>query len=225
MAKAAIKTAAVASAKAKTKSRTKAKTPYELCAAAAEATIADFEGDPIESEGDEAAQRKLYERLSEVISDARDTGSSLIASIDWLEKALEVFEAGFEAEYGYHPADSSAASVTPKETITNRRNGYVTHFGPRRAFDGDYVRQVIAASGCSADDISRLIFCLQPLAENNLGDWTVNELLYISPILHEDFPPDVKAAFIREMETQFRAGKLSLRLISNDNADESGRHE
>jgi hypothetical protein len=115
--------------------------------------------------------------------------------------------------------DGAAGGVTPNPTIVNRRTGYVAHFGPRRAFDGAYVGEVFAASGCLEKDVRRLIplleeitdkeeeptvegvldeclegycdlsrgeaehvaWCLEPLADNDCGDWLVADLVELLP--------------------------------------------
>jgi hypothetical protein len=72
--------------------------------------------------------------------------------------------------------DEAAGGVTPNPTIVNRRTGDVAHFGRRRAFDGAYVGEVLAASGCRNKDIERLI----PLLGKVIGhdeEATVEELL------------------------------------------------
>ncbi len=42
-------------------------------------------------------------------------------------------------------AADASGGVTPTPEIVNRRTGYVQKFGPRRAFDGAYVGEVLAA--------------------------------------------------------------------------------
>jgi hypothetical protein len=76
--------------------------------------------------------------------------------------------------------------VTPTPEIANRRTGYVQKFGLRRAFDGSYVVEVLAASGCWTEDVEKALWVLAPLAEHNCGDWTVNDLLRVLPaVFHE----------------------------------------
>ncbi len=76
--------------------------------------------------------------------------------------------------------------VTPTPEIVNRRTGYVQKFGARRAFDGAYVGEVLAASGCWTEDVEKALWVLAPLAEHNCGDWTVNDLLRVLPVaFHE----------------------------------------
>jgi hypothetical protein len=71
------------------------------------------------------------------------------------------------------------------ETVTNRRTGYVQKFGPRRAFDGAYVGEVLAASGCWTHDIETALWVLKPLAEH-CGDWTVKMLLDALPVVFHE---------------------------------------
>jgi hypothetical protein len=79
----------------------------------------------------------------------------------------------------------AAGGVIPTPEIVNRRTGDVQQFGPRRAFDGPYVLQVLAASGCWKENIDQAIWVLAPLAEHNCGDWTIDELLGVLPIFCE----------------------------------------
>jgi hypothetical protein len=76
--------------------------------------------------------------------------------------------------------------VTPTPEIVNCRTGYVQKFGLRRAFDGSYVGEVLAASGCWTEDVEKALWVLAPLAEHNCGDWTVDDLLRVLPtVFHE----------------------------------------
>jgi hypothetical protein len=80
----------------------------------------------------------------------------------------------------------AAEGVTPNAEVVNRRSGYVQKFGQRRAFDGAYVGEVLAASGCWTEDVERALWVLAPLAEHNCGDWTVKDLLDVLPsVFHE----------------------------------------
>jgi hypothetical protein len=80
----------------------------------------------------------------------------------------------------------AADGVTPTPEIVNRRTGYVQKFGARRAFDGSYVGEVLAASGCWTEDVEKALWVLAPLAEHNCGDWTVKDLLRVLPVaFHE----------------------------------------
>jgi hypothetical protein len=80
----------------------------------------------------------------------------------------------------------AAGGVTPTPEIVNRRTGYVQHFGPRRAFDGSYVGEVLAASGCWTEDVQKALWVLAPLAEHNCGDWTVDDLLRVLPVVFHE---------------------------------------
>jgi hypothetical protein len=83
-------------------------------------------------------------------------------------------------------AAEAAGGVTPTAEIVNRRTGYVQHFGPRRAFDGAYAGEVLAASSCWAEDVEKALWVLAPLADHNCGDWTVKDLLSVLPaVFHE----------------------------------------
>ncbi len=82
--------------------------------------------------------------------------------------------------------DEAAGGVQPRPEIVNRRTGYVQQFGPRRAFDGAYLGEVLAASGCWTEDVQKALWVLAPLAEHNLGDWTVKDLLRALPVVFHE---------------------------------------
>jgi hypothetical protein len=99
----------------------------------------------------------------------------------------------------------AAGGVTPTPEIVNRRTGYVQKFGSRRAFDGAYLGEVLAASGCWTEDVEKALWVLAPLAEHNLGCWTVKDLLRVLPVvLHEQVT--------QEQWGQGRAARHSSRL-------------
>jgi hypothetical protein len=80
----------------------------------------------------------------------------------------------------------AAGGVIPTPEIVNRRTGYVQKFGPRRAFDGCYVGEALAASGCWTEDVEKALWVLAPLAEHNCGDWTVKDLLDVLPVVFRE---------------------------------------
>jgi hypothetical protein len=81
--------------------------------------------------------------------------------------------------------------VSPKPEIINRRTGHVQKFGPRRAFDGAYVGEVLAASGCWTEDIEKALWVLAPLVECDCGELTVRDLLDVLPkVFHEQITPE-----------------------------------
>jgi len=85
----------------------------------------------------------------------------------------------------------AAGGVQPTPEIANRRTGYIKKFGPRRAFDGSYVGEVLAASGCWTEDVQKALWVLAPLAEHNCGDWTVKDLLDALPVVfYEQVTPE-----------------------------------
>ena len=88
-------------------------------------------------------------------------------------------------------AADAAGGVQPKPEIVNRRTGHVQKFGPRRAFDGAYIGEVLAASGCWTEDVEKALWVLAPLAEHNCGHWTVKDLLDVLPVVfHEQITPE-----------------------------------
>jgi hypothetical protein len=88
---------------------------YEQCEAAAETTLAllaegGMVGGTVDDEQDKVDQLALLFRLRELVQEVCETGSSLIISNLWLEKSLEIFEAGFASLYG--PADEAEAALS-----------------------------------------------------------------------------------------------------------------
>jgi hypothetical protein len=116
--------------------------------------------------------------------------------------------------------------VTPKPEIVNRRTGYVQKFGMRRAFDGAYVTEVLAAAGCWTEDIEKALWVLAPLAEHDCGDWTVNDLLQVMPLFHEQITQqqwdqlhkagEGASGKIRNGVFTITPGKPRLRLVKSD---------
>jgi ADP-ribosylglycohydrolase len=88
--------------------------------------------------------------------------------------------------------------VTPPSPIKNRRTGYEQQFGDRRAYDGAYILELLAASGCWTDDVQKTLFVLQGLTENGQGHITAEQLAGLLPIFYEQ-------ATMEEME-QIRGG-------------------
>jgi hypothetical protein len=66
--------------------------------------------------------------------------------------------------------------VVPPTPIINRRTGAATQFGPRWQFDDAYVRELLNATGCTAEEAATVTTVLEPLLEN-CGGFTVEHLL------------------------------------------------
>jgi hypothetical protein len=75
--------------------------------------------------------------------------------------------------------------VSPPSPIKNRRTGYEQPFGSRRAYDGAYLLEVLAASGCWKDDVQKALFVLQGLTENGQSGWTVEQVAGLLPYFSE----------------------------------------
>jgi hypothetical protein len=45
---------------------------------------------------------------------------------------------------------------------------------------------VLAASGCWTEDVQNALWVLAPLADHNLGDWTVKDLLRVLPVVFHE---------------------------------------
>lgn len=59
--------------------------------------------------------------------------------------------------------------VTPPTPIENLRTGRFTHFGPRRAYDGSYVLELLAAKGVTQSDVESLRFIALALHDGAEG--------------------------------------------------------
>ena len=75
------------------------------------------------------------------------------------------------------PKHRRTTSVRPPSPITNRRTGAETPFGPRRAYDGAYILELLSASGCTKADIDAALFVLQPLVDHGFGDTKADALI------------------------------------------------
>ena len=113
----------------------------------------------------------------------------------------------------------AAGGVQPTPEIVNRRTGYIKKFGPRRAFDGSYVGEVLAASGCWTEDVQKALWVLAPLAEHNCGDWTVKDLLDVLPVVfYEQITPE-------QLDQLRKAGKgASGQIVNGEFAINPGSH-
>jgi hypothetical protein len=78
----------------------------------------------------------------------------------------------------------SSDGVTPPTPIMNLRTGQLTHFGPRRAYDGAYIIELLAAKGIQQRDIDSFRFVAQaicPMFEH----LKIRELADLSGLFHE----------------------------------------
>jgi hypothetical protein len=74
-------------------------------------------------------------------------------------------------------AAEASGGVQPPPVV-NRRTGEETTFGPRRAYDGAWVLEMLGASGCKYSDVEAAIFVLEPLIERGIKiDKNLLELL------------------------------------------------
>jgi hypothetical protein len=114
--------------------------------------------------------------------------------------------------------EDAAGFATPTPEIVNRRTGYIQKFGARRAFDGCYVGEVLAASGCWTKDVEKALWVLAPLVEHNCGDWTVKDLLDVLPVVfHEQLTKDQREELRAAGEGasgQIVNGKLTITVAS-----------
>jgi hypothetical protein len=123
----------------------------------------------------------------------RDEANARYAAIDdgshaaYTRAAVKIFEAAKitlmdQAVAMADDDDDDQPLVTPPPVI-NRRTGEKTEFGPRRAFDGAWLLEMLNASGCTRDDVQGAMFVLKPIIE---ARWPVDEdLLKLLSIFHE----------------------------------------
>jgi hypothetical protein len=81
-------------------------------------------------------------------------------------------------------ADEAAGGVDPPTPIENLRTGQLTHFGPRRAYDGSYVTELLAAKGVLHSDIEGLRFIAEALGPE-FAHMKIGELDKLSILFHE----------------------------------------
>ncbi len=86
-------------------------------------------------------------------------------------------------------ADEAAGGVEPPTPIENLRTGQLTHFGPRRAFDGSYVLELLAAKGVLHSDIESLRFIAKALGPM-FAHMKIGELTKLSVIFCEQVTPE-----------------------------------
>lgn len=100
-------------------------------------------------------------------------------------------------------AAEAAGGVQPPP-IVNRRTGEVRPFGPRRAFDGAWVIEMLGASGCTKEEVDGAIFVLEPLIEHGIK--IDKDLLELLTIFYEPVPMDE----LRKMETDFKRSQFRI---------------
>ena len=81
-------------------------------------------------------------------------------------------------------AADAAGGVEPPTPIENLRTGQLTHFGPRRAYDGSYVTELLAAKGVLHSDIEGLRFIAEALGPE-FAHMKIGELDKLSILFHE----------------------------------------
>jgi hypothetical protein len=82
-------------------------------------------------------------------------------------------------------AAEAAGGVQPPR-ILNRRTGKWHEFGPRRAYDGTWMIEMLGASGCTTEQVDAAIFVLEPLIE-----WSIKidkDLLKLLTFFYEPVP-------------------------------------
>ena len=116
-----------------------------------------------------------------------------------------------------------SGGVRPKPEVINRRTGQVQKFGPRRAFDGCYVGEVLAASGCWTEDVATAIWVLSPLDECDCGGMTVKHLLDLLPMVFHEMPTPEQLEQIRKAgegaRCQIRNGELTITRRKSQSCD------
>ena len=88
--------------------------------------------------------------------------------------------------------------------VLNRRTGETRTFGPRRAYDGAWIIEMLGASGCTRSEVNAAIFVLEPLIE--YGVKIDKELLKLLALFYNPVP--VKQ--LRQMQTDYNRSKLRI---------------
>ena len=83
-------------------------------------------------------------------------------------------------------AAATASGGVQPPPVFNRRTGEEHTFGPRRAYDGAWVIEMLGASGCIKSEVDAAIFLLEPLIE--YGVKIDESLLRLLTIFHEPVP-------------------------------------
>lgn len=88
-------------------------------------------------------------------------------------------------------AADAAGGVEPPTPIENLRTGQLTHFGPRRSFDGSYVLELLAAKGVMRSEIQGLRFIAQALgpefAHMKIGELDNLSVAFCEQITEEEW--------------------------------------
>lgn len=93
-------------------------------------------------------------------------------------------------------AEEAAGGVIPRTPIVNRVTGRETQFGPRRAYDGPYVLELLTALGCTNEQVASTRYVLGLLDEHHLeiGKY----LLTLLRIFHDQETIDEGSARARD---------------------------
>jgi hypothetical protein len=83
--------------------------------------------------------------------------------------------------------------VVPPTPIINLRTGQVTHFGPRRAYDGAYVSELLRAKGIQQRDVEGFRFIARALGPE-FDHLKIGYLDQISILFHEQMTEEDYAA-------------------------------
>jgi hypothetical protein len=100
-------------------------------------------------------------------------------------------------------AATAAGGVRPPPVL-NRRTGEHHTFGPRRAYDGAWVLEMLGASGCTKSEVDAAIFVLEPLIKHGVK---INKGLLSLLTMFND-PVDIKE--LRQMRADFKRSQLHI---------------
>jgi hypothetical protein len=100
-------------------------------------------------------------------------------------------------------AADAAGGVQPPPVL-NRRTGETTTFGPRRAYDGSWMLEMLGASGCTKAEVEAAIFVLEPLIER--GVKIDKDLLELLTVFYEPIPQDQ----LRQAQADFKRSQIHI---------------
>lgn len=101
-------------------------------------------------------------------------------------------------------AAADAAEWVQPPPVLNRRTGEEHKPGPRRAYDGAWLLEMLGASGCTSAEVDAAIFVLEPLIGH--GVKIDKGLLKLLANFHEPMPERQK----RQVRADFKRSQFQL---------------
>jgi hypothetical protein len=96
-----------------------------------------------------------------------DTTESRQANVE-TEKLSPELQRKIKRLHKQMDAAEATGGVIPPTPIINRVTGQKTPFGPRRAYDGSYLLELLSALGCTGEQVASTRYVLDLLNEHDL---------------------------------------------------------